>query len=654
MKGKGFGNDGLSIILALAAAAVFAGITAFYKPEIALGEAVIILLVAILALVRKLFAKRRYISFLRRVTGRLDFSEHKVLSSFPFPVAVCNPDGIIDWCSDSFIREVSGEKIVPGTSIDDYTNNIGMSALESEGEVAVNLGNRYFSVQALSYGKGEKKFTVFYFIDNTHLKKTEFDFYKAKPYAIVIELDNIDDSRAGFRDSEKSEIKRRIEAMLDEWSESFNSFMKRTSEDRYLIITEKENINLMTEERFSILEKVRNYRFNDKNTGITLSMGVACGDNIKQGEKNARKALELALGRGGDQVAIKNEDSYEFIGGVSKSAEKRDKAKTRLVGSAIAQMISQSSGVFICGHSSSDIDSIGAALGIAYASGKLGIPAHILIENDTTLALPLIEKAQFSDWGGCFTDVESAEKLLNKNSLFIMVDTHNPALCEYPELFEKSARKIIIDHHRLSPDSDDGITDLFYQDAGASSTCEMVTELLPYILNDDDLPKFIAEALLAGIMLDTKNFVVRAGVRTFEAAAYLKDKDADTIAVKRLFSGTLEDSINRNNVVSSADLYKGCAVATVDGTVASPRIIASKAADELLNVQDITASFVIFNDGNDVCVCARSLGDMNVQLVMEDLGGGGHRTMAACRIESTDIQTVKEKIYEEINKFRKN
>ncbi len=650
MKFKGFWYDGLLICLAAAASAVFIVMTVFVEPRLAIAEGIAFLIVCIIAVYRALSAKNRYKRFIAKTSKRLDFTDQKVLSNFPFPVAVCDENGYITWYSNRFLNEISLGEITAADKIGRYLNGIKPDSLGEDEEANVSVNGRYYTVYTVRYVSGGKKYCAFYYLDNTSLRQTEIKYYDSRPYAVLFELDNLDDSRSDFRDSERTEIKSRIEASLDNWSESFDSVLKKISDDRYLVVTEKKNFNRMVEDRFSVLETVRNYEFKGKKSGATLSVGVSTGDSIKSCEKGARKSLEMALGRGGDQVAIKTKDGYDYIGGVSKSAEKRTKVKSRVVGSALSELIKSSSNVIIMGHSFTDLDAIGAAAGMACAVQSFGIPVCIATDKKKSLAARLIDKLEAEGMSDIITTQDKALEMLDKKSLLIVVDTHIESFVEFPKLYEKAETRVIIDHHRRA------VTDIesaviFHHDPGASSACEMVTELLPYINPDINITKTVAEALLAGIMLDTKDFVIGTGVRTFEAAAFLKDKNADTVSVKKLFANSLEINKLRTKVISDAESFMGCAVSVAEFSSPDIRIICAQAADELLKVNDIKASFVMFENNGTVYISSRSFGEINVQLIMEALGGGGHQTMAACQLKGCKIITAKEKLERAIKEF---
>lgn len=653
MKFKGFWYDGLLISLAAAFSAVFIVMTVFVEPRLAIAEGIAFFIVCAIAVYRALTAGNRYKRFIAKTSRKFDFTDQKVLSSYPFPVAVCDENGYITWYSDRFVNEISLGEMTASDKISRFLGGRKPDTIDEDEELNVCINGKFYTVYSVRYVSGGRKYCGFYYLDNTSLRRTETEYYESRPYAVLIELDNLDDSRSDFRDSERTEIKSQIEAALDNWSESFDSVLKKISDDRYLVVTEKKNFTRMVEDRFSILETVRSFEFKGKKTGATLSVGVSAGNTIKVCEKGARKSLEMALGRGGDQVAIKTKDGYDYIGGVSKSAEKRTKVKSRVVGSALSELIKSSSNVIIMGHSFTDLDAIGAAAGMACAVQSFGIPVYVATDKKKSLAARLIEKLENEGLGDLFISQDKALETVDKKSLLIVVDTHIESFVEFPKLYEKAETRVIIDHHRRA------VTDIesaviFHHDPGASSACEMVTELLQYINPDTNITKTVAEALLAGIMLDTKDFVIGTGVRTFEAAAFLKDKNADTVSVKKLFANSLEINKLRTKVISEAESYMKCAISVADFSSPDIRIICAQAADELLKVNDIKASFVMFENGGTVYISARSFGEINVQIIMESLGGGGHQTMAACQLKGCKIITAKEKLERAIKDFFEN
>ena len=653
MKFKGFWYDSLIICLIAGISAAFIAMTVFVEPRLAIAECIAFLVVCVIVVYRAVTAKNRYKRFIVKTSKKLDFTDNKVLSSFPFPVAVCDGKGYIKWCSALFLNEISCGEITQTDRIEKYTGGINIDSIMHSHETCVSVDGRYYSVYTVGYQSGGEELCALYFLDNTGLKKTEIRYLETRPYAVMVEMDNLDDSRNDFKDSEKTEIRSQVEAALDNWSESYDSFIKKIGDDRYLIVTEKKNIDRMIDDRFSVLETIRGHEYKGKKSGVTLSIGVASGDCVRACEKNARKSLEMALGRGGDQVAIRTQDGYDYIGGVSKSAEKRNKVKTRIVGATLAELMKSGSNVIIMGHAYTDLDAIGAAVGIACAAQSFGVPVYIATDRKKTLAATLIDKLDGEKMGDIIIGQERALELLNKKTLLIVVDTHIETFVEFPKLYEKAETRVIIDHHRRAVTDIDSAL-IFHHDPGASSSCEMVTELLQYINPELNISSTVAEALLAGIMLDTKDFVIGTGVRTFEAAAFLKDKNADTVKVKRLFANTMEINKLRTAVISSAESFMKCAIATADFNSKDIRVISAQAADELLKVNNIKASFVIFENAGAVNISARSFGEINVQIIMESLGGGGHQTMAACQLKGYDLKKARTALENAIKEFFDN
>ncbi len=652
MKFRGFIYDRLVVGLLAGFTVIFILMTLLLEPVLALAEFVIALIIFGVALYRMITEKNRYKKNIAHLIKKLDYTDAKVLSGLPFPVTVCDSRGYIIWSNTMFITDISAGELTNAMQIENYTNGISVDTLVDKDEIDVLVKDKFYSLHTVSYKQKGETCTVVYYLDITKLKTAEIEFYKTKPYAILIELDNLDDSRSDFRDSEKAEIKSRVEAAIDEWAYSYSSSLKKISDDRYLIYTEQKNLNNMIEDRFSILEKVRNYEYKDKKIGATLSIGISGGESFYDCDRNARKALEMALGRGGDQVALRNSEGYDFIGGVSKSAEKRNKVISRRMGKAIADLIKTSSNVIVMGHSFTDLDAIGAAVGIACAASGMGVPVCIATDKNKSLADSLIKNLDRAGHGDWFVSENKALDLIQKNTLLVIVDTHVASFVEFPRIYDRVAQRVIIDHHRRVANEDSNAV-IFHHDPGASSASEMVAELLQYMGNEVAVTRPVAEALLSGIMLDTKNFVLRSGVKTFEAAAFLKEKGADTVSVKKLFSNSMEVSRYRNRVISRAESYKGCALSSVDFESPDVRIIAAQAADELLNVTGVKASFVMFASGSGVNISARSLGEINVQLVMEALGGGGHQTMAACQLKGIDVANAKLALVQAIDSYLK-
>ena len=425
-------------------------------------------------------------------------------------------------------------------------------------------------------------------------------------------------------------------------------FIKKLSGgNRYLLVSDEHHIAWAAEKRFEILDVIRKIKA-PGNRSATVSIGIGRGArSLTESEQWARQALDMALGRGGDQVAVKTvNDDYDFYGGLSKGVEKRDKVRTRVIAASISDHMKASDKVLIMGHQNTDLDAVGAAVGVWSAASKgLQKKAYIVLNRHTTMAMPIVEAIENAN-----TDIEEeifiseAEALgiITPKTLVVVVDTHSQDFVESRELLDTAQRVVVIDHHRMMVKH---ITNavVFYHEPYASSTSEMVTELVRYIGNPA-LSKEEADGLLAGIMLDTKNFVLKSGVRTFEAAAYLRRRGADTVVVKKMFSSNIDTYKEKYSLISASEIYKGCAIACTDENSPNIRVAAAQAADDLLAIQGANASFVLFQTGNTVNISARSLGDINVQIIIEAMGGGGHLTMAGVQKADATIEQVKREL----------
>ena len=488
------------------------------------------------------------------------------------------------------------------------------------------------------------------FIEDTYFKDTVREFLDSRPAVATIMFDNREELLKDASDGQGTQLVAMVEKTLQKWVSSTSGFYKKLSGGRYLMVMEERHLRRFVEEKFSILDAIRNIKL-DEHRYATISIGVGRGGkSLAEDENWSRKALDMALGRGGDQVAVKQEgDSYEFFGGLSKGVEKRDKVRTRVIAATLSDHVKASDQVFVMGHKNSDLDSVGSAVGMWAAIHKgLEKPVHIVLNRNQTLAGPLVEMTdQAYPNDQLFISPLEALQSATERSLLIVVDTHSVNFVESRELLDRMSRVVVIDHHRLMVSLIKNAL-IFYHEPYASSASEMVTELAQYI-KASAIDGADAQALLAGIMLDTKNFVLNTGVRTFEASAYLRRRGADTVAVKKLFSDSLDTYKQKAQLVSGAEIYKGCAIATSSWDHGDQRIAAAQAADELLSIMGVNASFVLYRSGGDVNMSARSLGDVNVQVILEEFGGGGHFTMAGAQIKNITVGDARRALIRELD-----
>lgn len=566
------------------------------------------------------------------------------VNSLPLSTVVVGLKGDIVWSNSLFMSLVTDDKGALGDSILPYIYPRTLKQVCQEKGTSVATSTKEFTV----YATRTSDSYVMYFVDDTYFKQIHREYHEKKPVVAIISFDNKEELTRDLSGGDESRITVEVESILYQWAtETMGGFLKKMSGGRYLLITDDNHFEKEMKRKFEILDNIRKIK-SLSNLSATISIGAGLGASTsKESESWARKALEMALGRGGDQVAImKKGGTYEFYGGLSKGIEKRDKVRTRVIASTLSANINNSDRVFIMGHKNSDLDSVGSAVGVwAAVTKSLGRKAEIVVNRNQTMALQLIEMVETEKKSkNIFITPNEALQNVTENSLLIVVDTHSTNFVESTELLAAVKRVVVIDHHRMMVTH---IRDsvIFYHEPFASSASEMVAELIQYMENTN-LDSTESESLLAGIMLDTKNFVLKTGVRTFEAAGYLRRKGADTVKVKKLFANNFSTNKEKSSLVANATVYKGCAISSTRETSSSIRIAAAQAADELLSIQDVRASFVIFRIGNDVNLSGRSLGDVNVQLIMEEFGGGGHLTMAGAQIKNVSVEEARDALIE--------
>ncbi|MBQ6876784.1 MAG: DHH family phosphoesterase [Oscillospiraceae bacterium] len=639
----------ITLIAFMAVLVIFTAIAAGYERKI-FGLQLVITVAALAFGIWRLFAARRDSrKFLDYIGGRLGAVKSDALTRFPLPVAITDPEGLILWTNGIFHENVVKGEECFGKDVKTLFGNFDMEKIISgEGcEVDFREGN-YFVCSTTSAELGERLY-AFYFIDKTNEKNIEKLYEESRPAVLSITLDNLEELFANCKESEKSWIKGEVEKLFEDFVAENHAFLKRNSSSKYVAIVEEKYLRQMEETRFSILDRARKILTSEEQP-VTLSIGVARGDySLDKLNDFSLQALEMALGRGGDQAAVKTVNGYEFYGGFAKGVEKRTKVKTRVVAAALADLIESSSNVLVMGHRFGDLDCIGAAIGMAEGVRDMEKDCHIVVNRETCLAKPLIDKTEKAGTLELFISPEEGMAQINDGTLLIVVDTHITSLLESKEVFTSCRNIVVIDHHRRMVGSIDNAV-IFYHEPYASSASEMVTELLQYLDGRCKIKKSEAEALLAGIMLDTKSFSMRAGVRTFEAAAYLKKMGADTVKVKELFSGSLQSYQHRSKIVSTAEIYRGCAISFAK-SYDDIGIVAPQAADELLAIKGVSSSVVMYKTPVGVSFSARSLGGMNVQVIMESLGGGGHQTMAGAQIPDISPNEAREKLLSAIDDY---
>lgn len=632
------------LVLTSAAAAVM-----LYKYDVIKSAAVFVpaAVFAAIMFMELIIAEKNSLRFIARLNESVGTAENEVLYYFDTPSVIVDENFRVLWCNQAFSTQIIPEYEAFGTELYKIAD-IDMKALMINGEVTINYSDKTFKVSTVITQRGEQKLIFLTFTDITEFAELFSKYKRTRPSVLLLVIDNYEDVLQNFKESEKAQVAAEIETMLEKFMSQTTGVLRKLGNDKFIAVMEEQHLNTIIQSKFEILDQARNICIGDKSSVITLSIGVGRGaSTLEESESFARQALDMCLGRGGDQAAVKTENGFKFFGGVAKGVEKKSRAKSRIISNAIQELVHNSDNVYIMGHRFADLDAVGSGAGLAGAIRQAGGEAYYVVDPNQNLAQELVEKLR-SEVIDLLLTPEQAIESFTENSLLIIVDTHNAHLVESRELYEMAHHKVVIDHHRKSVDFiDDAV--IFYHEPYSSSASEMVTEVIQYFKNLSVLPQVYAEALLAGIMLDTKNFVMKTGVRTFEAAAYLRKNGADTVSVKGLFSSSFEAYKRKSRLIASAEIFDRCAVASAENETDDIRIVAPQAADELLGIKGVDASFVIYKTGDVVNISARSLGVMNVQIIMEKLGGGGHQTMAAAQLKNVSEQTAKEMLVNAIN-----
>ena len=578
-------------------------------------------------------AEKNSLKFIAKLNEAVGTAENEALYYFETPSVIVDSDFRVLWCNKEFNDQIIPEYDIFGTEIYKAVD-IDIKALMLEGAATVFFGDRSFKVGAVATQRYDQKLIFMSFTDITEFAELFSKYKRTRPSVLLLVIDNYEDVLQNFKESEKAQVAAAIETMLEDFMSQTTGVLRKLGHDKFIAVIEEQHLNNIIQSKFEILDKARNISIGEKSSIITLSIGVGRGaSTLEESETFAKQALDMCLGRGGDQAAVKTENGFRFFGGVANGVEKKSRAKSRIISNAIQELVHNSDNVYIMGHRFADLDAVGAGAGLAGAVRQAGGEAYFVVDPIKNLAGGLIERLH-SEIPDLLITPQQAVENFSENSLLIIVDTHNAELVESRELHDMAVHKIVIDHHRKSVNFiDDAV--IFYHEPYSSSASEMVTEVIQYFKNVSFLPQVYAEALLAGIMLDTKNFIMKTGVRTFEAAAYLRKNGADTVKVKGLFTNSIEAYRKKSALISTAEIFDRCAIAVSDSKSDDIRIIAPQAADELLGISGVDASFVIYKTGDVVNISARSLGVMNVQVIMERLGGGGHQTMAAAQL--TDV-----------------
>ena len=631
----------------------------FHQYILAAAEGVVILILTLFAVIMRRRKARQLTAYIESITYDTENAKNSTLLSFPLPMAVFRlGDSSVVWGNDLFfqmfgvagarvdaqlvslIPDFSGKWLLEGKT--QYPNLV-----EINGKKYQMYGNL---IRSEHDAEGSAVMGITYWLDVTDYDNTRILYEQSRPIPGVIVIDNLEEMVRNQTERVKNEIRDSVEDRLRRWSEPYHGILRRYDRDRFFVMFEKKDIDQMRDDKFSIIEDMHEI---ESPNGIPASISIGLGEEaatLEEGLQFADVGTELALSRGGDQAVIKNRLSFEFFGGRGSEIEKRTKVKSRVMATTLAELIRDSSKVYVMGHKYSDLDAVGADTGICCLARKLGIKSFIVIDQNHNASKPLIELLKKDpDYKDSFLNPNEALNLADARTLLVVVDTNRPEQVEDSALLAACNRVAVIDHHRVGSTYIQNAA-LGFIEPYASSASELVTEILQELLEISEVKKTEADALLSGIVLDTKSFSIRTGERTFDAAAWLRRAGAETSEVKKLFKIDMETTVARYKLMQNAKLYRGVAIVIPDEI--QERIVTAQAADELLNISGVEASIVASPDGRGgIHASARSIGEVNVQILMEKLGGGGNRSAAAAVLENTSPEEAEKKIRAAIDDY---
>lgn len=627
-----------------------------FDVRLAIGEGVAAVAFFLLGRRRSKATQQSLRQYIQRFYGGMDSARSSNMLFTPLPMMVFDlaTEDIL-WSSESFLQLTEQREGIFDAHLETVFPNISFHWLlegKTEAPETVVWNHRTYRVfGGVSHPEGgQSALATTYWMDVTDTEEMRRTLELTRPVVAILMVDNYEDLMKATPEGKRSAVRAMLEEKLSQWSAGAEGMMLKYDRDRYLFVFEEKSFSDFAAKRFDVLDAVREVVAGE-GVAATLSIGVGRdADSFEALFKNASVALEMALSRGGDQAVVKDKLNFEFYGGRSKATEKRTKVKSRVMANALAELIDEAKQVYVMGHSYADMDALGAAAGVCAIARKRGKKCRIVIDTENNAAHPMLRRLQaLPEYQGAFLSGDDAFLRVQPETLLVVVDTNRPGSVESEPLLDACNRVAVIDHHRRGSSYIDKMA-LNYHEPYASSASELVTELLQYLIEPGDLLKAESEALLAGIVLDTKNFTNRTGGRTFEAAAYLRRAGADTADVQRMFQSDLQSMISRYDIIRRAELYHGdIAIAALDQEC--DRVIAAKAADEMLTLQGVRASFVLYRKDDGIYISARSLGEINVQVLVETLGGGGNSTTAGGQCSGMTVAEAKATLLRAIDKY---
>ncbi len=639
---------------------IFSTVSLLYDPVVAAVEYAVLIFFAFVYYFNNYKKKKKLIRYVHSLAYNGESPENEPLEKFPLPVVILEPSGKIIWNNKSFLQMI-GTDYVYNLRIDEYIPELNTDALSCDGNaVSMDLfhNDRYYhvfgNISVLSSDdKNNDYYVVLYWEDITEHEKLKRTYANEQFVSCIIVVDNYEEVVQDTPNQDKPKLTATIEEKLQKFAESANGILRKYEKDRFFFYFQKQYLDQYTESKFRILDEIKEIHVGNT-ISPTLSIGVGVGgDTMAANEAYSFSALDMAFGRGGDQAIIKDAEQYHFYGGKSSGYEKRTRVKSRVVAYAIRELLNDTESVFVMGHARADVDVLGSALGIYRAVKALGKNAYIIIDRENQTVAKFIKSIE-SEYRGVFISKANALDMAERSSLLFVVDTHKKSLVEEPELLKLCKRVVVIDHHRRSTDFIENPI-ILYHEPYASSASELVTEVVQYIDSNIRLNQHEAEALYAGIYMDTKSFAFKTGVRTFEAASYLRRCGVDSIKIKKLFQVDMNTFKKRLSIIENATIIRGMiAIAACEKNDKDMPTIVAQATDELLNISNVNTSFVLCDMGDTTIISGRSLGDINVQVILEKLGGGGHMTIAGAQLKGVGVVEASDRLYKAIDEYFDN
>ncbi len=629
---------------------VAAVVALFFDNEASIALFIAFSISLIIGLVYSALALKSAVKYVSALNNSLFHKGEKNINDFPLPAVMCDKYGNIAWFNSQFESEIVDNYNVKKLKINDFFSDFDFDGYKNKKVVDASFAHNEYTAFIVNVESKSTPMICFYLFNDTQIKYIANEYFITRPFVMYIAVDNMEQLSRQLSDSKLASVTSGIEQIIEEWLKNEKVILKKTANGNFVVIGEKRNLDSFCEAKFPVLKSVREFTVDEITVNASLSIGVGTGDDLSQCERCAKKSLDMALSRGGDQAAVFSGESYVYYGGVSNRVNDNSRVSPRQTAESISSIFKNHNLVLIEGHKYSDFDAIGAALGMYFFAKSCGVDAYVVADSKTTLAEPLIASLTQKGFKN-FVSPSKAADMCDENTVVVVCDTQRKLLLDSAEVYDNAGEAIVIDHHRRT---DDYIKDasVLYSVPSSSSTCELVAELIQYSTIQDNLSAEIATALLSGIVLDTKDFVLRTSQRTFEAAGFLRDHGADTVEVKKLFSIDSDMAALKNDIISGAKIFNGfmIGVATFDNK--NIRIITSSAADDMLSIDGVRASFVISKIGlGKYQISARSLGEENVQLIMEKLNGGGHSTMAAAQVKASDFNEVRSMVLDAVNDY---